>query len=102
MSKHTIDDLLSERHRRFSPLQRLLRQAADQATWTAELQALVPEPLRAQCRIGDIRGNRATIVCQNAACATRMRFLVPELLKKLKHLADFRAVDEIQVRVSDK
>lgn len=102
MSKHTIDDLLSERHRRFSPLQRLLRQAADQESWTAELQALVPEPLRSQCRIGDLRGKRATIVCQNAACATRIRFLVPELLEKLRHLADFCEVEDIQVRVNDK
>ena len=102
MSSDKIDDLLSERHRRFSPLQRLLRQAADQESWTAELQAFVPETMRAQCRVGDIRGNRAIIVCQNAACATRMRFLVPDLLKKLKGLADFRAVDEIRVRVSDK
>jgi len=102
VSKHTIDDLLSERHRRFSPLQRLLKRAAQQQSWTAELQAVVPESLRAQCRIGDIRGSRATIVCRNAACATRIRFLAPQLLKQLKNLADFRGVEEIQVRVSDK
>ncbi len=102
MSKYTIDDLLTERHRRFSPLQRLLKRAAEQQSWSAELQALLPESLRAQCRIGDIRGNRAVIVCQNAACATRIRFLAPQLLEQLRQLADFRGVEEIQVRVSDK
>lgn len=102
MSRHTIDDLLSERHRGFSPLQRLLRQAADQDSWTAQVQALLPKALRAQCRISDVRGNKAVIVCQNAACATRVRFLAPELLEKLNALADFRGVREIQVRVSDK
>ena len=101
MTRHKIDDLLSQRHRRFSPLQRLLGRATDQEVWTAELQALMPETLRTQCRIGDIRGTRAVIVCQNAACATRVRFLVPELLEKLRRLADFRSVDEIQVRVSN-
>jgi hypothetical protein len=102
MSKYKIVDLLSERHRRHSPLQKLLHQATEQEAWTAELQALVPEALRAHCRVTDIRGARAIVVCHNAACATRMRFLAPKLLEKLKQLTDFRAVEEIQVRVSDK
>ncbi len=102
MTRYKIDDLLNERHHRFTPLQRLLRDAADQASWTAELRALMPEGLRAHCRVGSIRGPRAVIVCANAACATRVRFLAPELLEQLNSLADFRAVKEIQVRVSDK
>ena len=102
MSRHNIDDLLNERHRGFSPLHRLLRQAADQEVWTAGLQALLPESLRPHCRGGSIRGERATIVCSNAACATRVRFLVPNLLPQLQDLADFRAVKELKVRVSDK
>jgi hypothetical protein len=102
VSKLKIDDLLSERHRRFTPLQRLLRQAANQESWTAGLRALLPEPLQLDCRVSDTRNGRITVVCCSAASATRLRFLAPELLSKLQELADFRAATEIQVRVSDK
>jgi len=102
VSKLKIDDLLSERHRRFTPLQRLIRQAAKQESWTAGLQALLPESLRRDCRITDIHRGSITIVCCSAATATRVRFLAPELLSKLQELADFRAATQIQVRVSDK
>jgi len=102
VSKLKIDDLLSERHRRFTPLQRLIRQAANQESWTAGLQALLPESLRRDCRITDIHHGSITIVCCSAATATRVRFLAPELLSKLQELADFRAATQIQVRVSDK
>lgn len=101
MSRHKIDDLLSERHRRFTPLQRLLRQAGNQKTWTAGLQALLSEPLASECRITDIRGGRITVVCRTAASATRMRFLAPELLPKLQELADFSVASEIFVRVGE-
>ena len=99
--RHTIDDLLNERHRGFSPLQRLLRQASKQDAWTAQLQAVVPDPLRAHCRVSDIRGNQAVVVCGSAAVATRIRFLAPQLLEQLNGLADFSGVTEIQVRVGD-
>ena len=101
MSRLKIDDLLSERHRRFTPLQRLLRQAANQESWTAGLCALLPESLQSDCRVTEIRGGRITVVCSTAASATRVRFLAPELLSKLQELADFRAATEIQVRVVD-
>ena len=101
MSKTKIDDLLSERHRRFTPLQRLLRQAANQESWTAGLQALLPEPLQLDCRISDVRDGYITVVCCSAASATRIRFLAPELLSKLQELAEFRGATQIQVRVSD-
>jgi hypothetical protein len=101
VSKVKIDDLLSERHRRFTPLQRLLRQAANQESWTAGLHALLPESLQQDCRVTDIRAGNVSVVCSNAACATRLRFLAPELLSKLQQLADFRAATQMQIRVSD-
>jgi hypothetical protein len=102
VSKLKIDDLLSERHRRFTPLQRLLRQAANQESWSAGLRAILPESLRHQCRVTTIRDGCVTVVCDNAASATRLRFEAPELLSKLQELADFRAATQIQIRVSDK
>lgn len=101
MPRFKIDELLSERHRRFTPLQRLLRQAANQESWTAGLKALLPEPLQRDCRVTDIRNGCITVACRNAASATRLRFLVPELLPRLQELADFRAATKIRVRVTE-
>lgn len=100
MSKRKIDDILDERHRRFTPLQRLLRRAADQETWTAELQALLPDPLSRDCRVTEVRGDTAVVVCRTAASATRLRFLTGELLRDLTRLSDFNRVKKIQIRVS--
>lgn len=100
MTRSKIVDLLSERHRRFTPLQKLLNQAAAQDSWTAQLQALLPEPLCRDCRVTEIRGPTVTVVCKNAASATRLRFMAEDLLTELRQLADFRAAEKIRVRVS--
>ncbi len=101
VSRSTIDDLLSEGHKRFSPLQRLLRQASDQDAWTKELQALLPDPLKRDCRVSTLRGNALVVLCSNGATATRLRFLVPELLPKLTVLGHFRYVTEIRLKISN-
>ncbi|MEE9602575.1 MAG: DUF721 domain-containing protein [Thermoguttaceae bacterium] len=100
MSKATIDDLLTEGHKRFTPLQRLLRQAANQDGWTKELQAVLPEPLRRDCRVSAVRGNALIILCSNGATATRLRFLLPELLPKLTVLAHFQHITELRIKIS--
>ncbi len=100
MSKLKINDLLSERHKRFSPLQRLLRDATNQESWTAQLQALLPAPLCLDCRVTNVHKHRVLVLCNNAASATRLRFLAPELLTKLRTLADFQHADEIIIRVA--
>lgn len=100
MSNWKIDDLLHERHRSFSPLQKLLRQAGNQENWTSQLRAILPAHLGKDCRVTDVRGNVLVVVCGNAGTATRLRFMAPELLEQLRELADFRAVDTLQVRVS--
>jgi len=93
-------DLLNEQPRAFSPLQRLLRRAANQEAWTAQLQALLPEGVARDCRVVDVRGPVVDVVCGNAAAATRLRFLAPDLLTELRQLADFRGARNLQIRVS--
>jgi hypothetical protein len=100
VSRSKIDDLLTERHRRFTPLQRLLHRAANQTTWTEQLRALLPEPLRDDCRVSDVRGGIVIIACRTAASATRLRFMSDELLGELRQLADFSQAREIRVRVT--
>ncbi len=101
MSTHKIDDLLDERHSRFTPLQRLLKTSSNQKQWTAELRALIDPPLRYEVEITDIRGPNAHILCTSAAAATRMRFLLPELLPQLKTLSSFSSVTELKLKVAN-
>ncbi len=100
VSKVKIDDLLTEGHKRFTPLQRLLHQAANQDAWTKELQAILPEPLRRDCRVSAVRGNALIVLCSNGATATRLRFLVPELLPKLTVLGHFQHITELKIKIS--
>jgi hypothetical protein len=48
----------------------------------------------------DVRGSVIVVVCGNAGAATRLRFMAPELVAQLHQLADFRAVETLQIRVS--
>lgn len=100
VSRRKIDDLLSERHRRFSPLQKLLRRSANQQSWSAQLRAVLSTPLAHDCSVTDVRGDTAIVVCRTAASATRLRFMTDELLRELNQLADFRDVRHIRIRVA--
>jgi len=100
MSKWKIDDLLHECHRGYSPLQKLLRQAGNQATWTSQLRAILPQQLARDCQVMDVRGPIIVVVCGNAGNATRLRFMAPELIEQLRQLADFRTASTLQIKVS--
>ncbi|MEQ9451498.1 MAG: DciA family protein [Pseudomonadales bacterium] len=100
MSTRKIEDLLGEGHNRFSPLQRLLGKANNQKQWTAEIRALIDHPIRHEVEVTDIRGNIAYILCSNAATATRLRFLLPEMRPALANLQSFSRVNDFKIRVS--
>ena len=100
MSRTKINELLCERHQRFTPLQRLLRQAANQESWTAQLAAILPDSLKRECQITRVAGPTIVVTCRSAASATKLRFLAPELLLKLQDLASFHSTEEIQVLVA--
>ena len=100
MPTRKIEDLLSENHRRFSPLQRLLSRSASQKQWTAELRALLPSPIKYEVEVSDINGPNAYLLCQSAAAATRLRFLLPELIPQLHMLQSFSQVNDFKIKVS--
>jgi len=100
MSKRKIDDLLHERHQGFSPLQKLLRQANNQTSWSSQLKAVLPDAMARDCSVTDVRGTIIMVSCSNAGTATRLRFMAPELVIQLRQLADFRAVQELHIKVS--
>jgi hypothetical protein len=100
VSHSKIDELLRERHQRFTPLQRLLRQAANQESWTAQLQALLPVGLQRHCQVVENQGPTIVVSCRSAASATKLRFLAPELVTKLARLSSFHGAREIRIRVA--
>jgi hypothetical protein len=100
VSRTKINELLRESHQRFTPLQRLLRQAANQESWTAQLRALLPDSLQRDCQVMQVRGGTVVVACRNAASATKLRFLIPELLPRLAELSSFHGTRKIRIRVS--
>lgn len=100
MPRKKIDELLQERLDRRTPLQRLLHQATEQAAWTAELRAILPENLRYACQVRSIRGDLLIVVCLDSAAATRLRLLGPELTERLRTLPHFSGIEEIRAKVS--
>jgi len=100
VSRVKINELLHERHQRFTPLQRLLRQAANQESWTAQLRALLPPTLQRDCQVIEVQGPIVVISCRNSASATKLRFLAPELAPRLAELSSFHGAREIRIRVS--
>ena len=99
VANRKIDSLLSSNQHPASALARLLGHAARQDAWTAQLRALLPQELASECRVGNVRDHVLTVHINNAAWATRLRFLVPELLQSLNRLADFTTVTEIRLKV---
>jgi hypothetical protein len=99
VANRKIHSLLSSNQHPASALARLLGHAARQDAWTAQLRALLPQELASECRIGNVRDHVLTVHINNAAWATRLRFLVPELLQSLNRLADFATATDIRLRV---
>ncbi len=95
-------DLLDEDHRRFSPLQRLLHTSSNQKQWTAEFHALLEPELRHAVQIANVKGPYVFILCSSAAVATRLRFLLADLMPQLCTLQSFRGVREAKIRVSSR
>ena len=100
MPTHKIEDLLSEGHQRFTPLQRLLKTSTDQKQWTAELRAVLDPTLKHHVEVTEIRGARAILTCTSAAVATRLRFLLPEIRSDLADLQSFGRVRDFDIKVS--
>ena len=63
------------------------------------LAALLPQDLASECRVGNVRDQILTVHINNAAWATRFRFLVPALLPELRRLGDFSDITEMRLKV---
>ena len=100
MPTRKIVDFLTEDHRSYTSLSKLLNQSSLRQAWTDEVSELLPAPLDKACRVAGIQGTSLVIVCDNAAVATRLRFEAPQILPKLRALSHFAHVDDVRVKVS--
>ena len=100
MTDRTIDDLLHKRHRRHTPLGRLIHDSSQHQAWTDTLRNLLPEALAAEVTVVNFRGPLLVVQASNASFATRLRYLLPELTIKLGKLADFQQLDQIRISVN--
>lgn len=65
------------------------------------LQAVLPPDIRGdQVRVASIKGPTLTLLVNSSAWASRLRFDVPVLLKRLAELSDFHGVQQIRLQVS--
>lgn len=95
-----VDAILRERPRPRNPLERLLRTEELRASYTAQLQALLPPALALHCAVAALKDGRLTVQVAGAAWATRLRMELPKLEPGLRALADFASVREIRIRAS--
>jgi hypothetical protein len=65
-------------------------------TW---LKQQLPPPLENQVRVANYREKTLFLHVENGAVASRLKFLVPDLLKKLNQTPTFPQTDCIEVRV---
>ena len=100
VARRTIDQLLNE-GQRFTPLQKLLHQASNRDAWTQELRAVLPEPLARHFSVAAMRGTALVVLCDNAASATRLRFLAPDVVSKLQSLSHFQHIETLKLQVAE-
>jgi len=95
-----IIEILTFDQRRHTPLSRLLNRSSHHESWTAQLRSVLEADLAPHCQVKNLQGNRLTIQVDDAGWATRIRFLIPELLPSLTLLADFAGVEEVRIQVT--
>ncbi|MEM7220126.1 MAG: DUF721 domain-containing protein [Pseudomonadota bacterium] len=99
MKARKIEDLLAQRHQRFTPLQRLIRHSAHQSWQTTTVRALLAPDLASAVDVVNYREGKLTLSVVNASLATRLRYLLPELTASLATLADFGDLETIRLVV---
>jgi len=97
--KRKIEHLLAPDHPHRSVLRNLLNQAEAQISWTRSLRAVLPEEIRLDCRVIAVQGDVLVIGCRNAAAATRLRFIGPEVVADLGQLSDFSGVSSLRIQI---
>lgn len=81
-----------------SQYSRLVSQARALMALETRLQALLPEPLKAHCRLLAVRGDILVLAADSPVWAARLRFHAPQLVKQLNRTQTV-TLHTIQIRV---
>lgn len=81
------------------PLKALLDRLALLEGMDHNLQPLLPASLRGQCRVTAVDGVTLELTSRHAAVATRLRYLVPQLLAGL-HSCGYPQLQQVKIRVA--
>ena len=90
-----VADLMSESQGGFG---RILRRARQLERLNRQIQTLLEPHLACSCRLINIRQDTMVFGCTSAACATQLRMLAPDLVRRL-HQAGLDEIEKIEVRM---
>jgi hypothetical protein len=92
-------DWLKERHVKTMPMQQILQERRLAQAAAYQLTPIIPPALQPAMHCTHCRHGILHISSENAAVATRLRFLSPKLLAALKQHPDLKAIYSIQYHV---
>jgi hypothetical protein len=61
--------------------------------------AVIDPSISRFCQVANISGNKMIVLVKNSSAATQLRFLVPDVLKKLQQDAGLRHIKDIQIKM---
>jgi len=63
------------------------------------LTSIIDPALSPDCQVADFRDHCLTLVCSNAAFATRLRMISPQLLESFREEGEF-GIERIEIRIA--
>lgn len=82
-----------------SILYRLLQHSQTLEQLDKWLQASLPIPLQQHCYIANLRNNTLVVHTDSSLWATRLRYLIPELLYRWQQEKSMPTIDKIEIRI---
>lgn len=99
-SKENLDDLQPVIQTiRQSRLGNIVKKAQLHLSIEQSIKALLPKALTPHCQVLNIRENVLILSIDNAAIATRVRFMAADILKALKKELNLKGIQSIECRV---
>ncbi len=83
-----------------SLLRQLFREAAENRSQNDRIRELIDEPLRAHVRFALIKGDTVILIADSSAWASKLRYQVAVIQRRMEASAEMAAVRNIRVKVA--
>jgi len=83
-------------HHSNGQLKKLLNKTKQLRKLDQDFQTILDPQLTKHCKIANLRNDCLIIIADNATWATRIRYMAPDLLEKLKNKPNFQQVKTIR------